>query len=175
MNTQKGSITVEAALGLPILIMAVLTWVEVCVFTYSTALTDHALTVGVMKIKKQGNLYQSTKVDYERLLTAELKNSGGALWNAVTKQGSVQSSIQYLSGYRELVDCSLLPADERENCASGEGDSSNKPVAIYKLKYEYQPMFNFLMPNMEIRREIISIQENERCAFQMDGGGDCAG
>ncbi len=76
MNKQKGSITVEAALGLPILIMAVLTWVEVCVFTYSTALTDHALTIGVMKIKKQGNLYQSTKVDYERLLTAELKNSG---------------------------------------------------------------------------------------------------
>ncbi|NIY84158.1 TadE/TadG family type IV pilus assembly protein [Vibrio hepatarius] len=173
MNKQRGSIAVETALGLPILIMAILTWLDICVFTYSTALTDHALTVGVMKIKKQGSSYGSTKVDYESLLATELNNSGGALWNAITKQGSVQSSIEYLSGYQELVNCSMLPADERETCASGEQDSSNKPVAIYKLKYEYQPMFNFLMPNMEIRREIISIQENERCSFQMGVGGGC--
>lgn len=50
---QKGSLTVEVAMGLPVLIMVLFTWFDLSVLTYSMGVTDHALTTAVMSSKKQ--------------------------------------------------------------------------------------------------------------------------
>lgn len=50
---QKGSLTVEVAMGLPVLIMVLFTWFDLSVLTYSMGVTDHALTTAVMSSKNK--------------------------------------------------------------------------------------------------------------------------
>ncbi|ENO8415219.1 pilus assembly protein [Vibrio mimicus] len=171
---QKGSLTVEVAIGLPILMMAIFTWIELCVFTYSLTVTDHALTTGVMRVKKLGDASNSKTIDYDRMLQEQLKRSGGALWNNVVKPESVTAKIRYFRNYDDLLNCSYSGSENVEECPTAEEQPKNMAIAVYELRYEYQPMFNYLLPKMQIRREVLSVQEYERCTFKVGQGAGCA-
>ncbi|MCG9776460.1 pilus assembly protein, partial [Vibrio diabolicus] len=62
---------------------------------------------------------------------------------------------------KALSECpNIKKGDTAEN-------SVNMPIAIYQLSFTYQPLFNFVMPSMNISREMVAVQEYERCTFKL--------
>lgn len=102
---QKGSLTIEVAMGLPVLIMVLFTWFDLSVLTYSMGVTDHALTTAVMSSKKQGSSSNSEKVDYQDVVKTKLESSGGALWSKVVDHSSVSASVYYFKNLSDFVQC----------------------------------------------------------------------
>ncbi|WP_390502602.1 TadE family protein [Vibrio harveyi] len=174
---QKGSLTVETALGLPILIMVLFTWFDLSVLTYSMGVTDHALTTAVMSSKKQGSSHSSENIDYQEIIENKLKSSGGALWSKVIDSSSVVTSVYYFQNLAAFVDCNRS-GEALSECSNAEKDktadkSVNMPIAIYQLRFTYRPLFNFVMPSMTINREMVAIQEYERCTYKLGEDVSC--
>ena len=69
---QKGSLTVEVAMGIPIFLAIVFGWVEICILTFSMSMTDHALTTAVMRTKKAGDSSSSQSINYGQIIKDEL-------------------------------------------------------------------------------------------------------
>ncbi|CAK2825166.1 pilus assembly protein [Vibrio cyclitrophicus] len=174
---QRGSLTVEVALGLPVLIMVMFTWFDLSVLTYSMGVTDHALTSAVMRSKKQGNSSNSKTVDYNQEITDSLNESGGSLWSIVVERSSIVSQIYYFKNMADFVSCNKTgrPIDECSSVkiGSNNNNSIDMPLAIYQLTFTYKPLFNFVLPEMNIRREIVAVQEYERCTFKVGKGASC--
>ncbi|TOD75638.1 pilus assembly protein TadE [Vibrio parahaemolyticus] len=176
---QKGSLTVEVAMGLPVLIMVLFTWFDLSVLTYSMGVTDHALTTAVMSSKKQGSSSNSEKVDYQDVVKTKLESSGGALWSKVVDHSSVSASVYYFKNLSDFVQCnrSGQALDDCPNVKKGDAvaNSVNMPIAIYQLSFTYHPLFNFVMPSMSINREMVVVQEYERCTFKLGEEITCGG
>ncbi|AMF96422.1 TPA: TadE family protein [Vibrio harveyi] len=168
---QKGSLTVETAMGLPVLLMVLFTWFDLSVLTYSMGVTDHALTTAVMSSKKQGSSHSTEKIDYQDVIKTKLESSGGALWSKVVDHSTVSASVYYFKNLTDFIHCnrSGKVLSECPNIKKGDTaeNSVNMPIAIYQLSFTYQPLFNFVMPSMNISREMVAVQEYERCTFKL--------
>lgn len=176
IKANKGVITVEAALGLPVLLMVLFTWLDLSVLTYSMSFIDHAFTTAVMKNKKLGDSSNSVNVDYQKTLLASLNESGGLLGKAIVNQASVSTNVYYFKNIDTFTACNILDV-QLSSCADAFGDkaenSINMPIAAYQLTFEYNPLFNYALPNIDIKREIIAVQEYERCSFKLGKGAGC--
>ncbi|CCN71199.1 TadE/TadG family type IV pilus assembly protein [Vibrio nigripulchritudo] len=171
-SKSKGVITIEAAIGFPILIVMILTWMELCLMAFAIAITDHAITRAVADTKKLGRADSVTTVNYDRAIRSAIRHSGGIVMPAVIEDGSLSSNIYYIDGYRKLVDCSKK-SEHFSSCNGVSEQPRNKALAMYEVSFSYSPIFNFFLPNIDMRREVIAIQEYERCTFKL-GGEACA-
>lgn len=170
---QKGSLTVEAAIGIPIFLAVAFAWVEICIMTYSMSMTDHALTTAVMRVKKAGSSSNRDTVNYTQRIHDELNKAGGLLWANVVQEGSVQIKVDYFRNYDSLLECDDS-YDNAEECPDREEQPKDMAIAIYGLVYTYDPIVSIWFPEIRIRREIITIQEYERCSFKVGQGAGCA-
>lgn len=173
LKKQKGVISVEAAFGLPILLLMVLIWFELCLMVYAIAVTDHAITRAVSDTKKLGRADAISTINYDRAIRSAIRRSGGIFLPAVIDSQSIQSRIHYIDGYQTLVRCSTS-VREFSSCSGVSSEPQNKALALYEVAFEYSPIFNFLLPSIEMRREVMAIQEYERCTFKLGQGGSCA-
>ncbi len=96
---QKGSLTVEVAMGIPIFLAIAFGWVEICILTFSMSMTDHALTTAVMRTKKAGDSSSSNSINYGQMINDELATGCRALWSNVVKEGSVAINVSYFRDY----------------------------------------------------------------------------
>lgn len=176
-NKLRGSLTAEVALGLPVLLIVLFTWFDLSVMTYSMGVIDHAFTIAVMKSKKLGDSSNSSTVNYQDHLLDELENSGGVLWKSVVLNSSIETNVYYFNNLATFVSCNKSTSPISQ-CADKSGNSTenavNMPLAVYQLNFEYQPLFNYFLPSMKISREIIAVQEYERCTFKLGKGAGCA-
>ncbi|MGD8110219.1 TadE/TadG family type IV pilus assembly protein [Vibrio sp. NTOU-M3] len=170
---QKGSLTVEAAMGIPIFLAVVFAWVEICIMTFSMSMTDHALTTAVMRVKKAGDSSGHNTVDYDKRIQDELEKAGGSLWTNVVQEGSVDIKVDYFPNYDSLFKCNDN-YQNAEECPDREEQPENMAIAVYGLEYTYDPIVSIWFPEMRIRREVITIQEYERCSFKVGQGAGCA-
>ncbi|MHC6529215.1 MULTISPECIES: TadE/TadG family type IV pilus assembly protein [unclassified Vibrio] len=170
---QKGSLTIEAAMGIPIFLAIVFGWVEICIMTFSMSMTDNALTTAVMRVKKAGDSSNSNTVNYSQMIQQELAKAGGSLWSNVVEPGSVKIKVHYFRNYDSFLKCTdqFSSADE---CPERKDDPVDMAIAVYDLKYNYDPIVSIWFPTMAIRREVVTIQEYERCAFKIGQGAGCA-
>ncbi|USD38920.1 TadE/TadG family type IV pilus assembly protein [Ferrimonas sp. SCSIO 43195] len=171
MKRQRGTVAVEAALGLPLLILMVLAWLEFCVLTYAMAATDHALATAVNAAKRQGSLSSTVVADYEYALLQALRENGIQWWMSSEELGAVRAEVVYFSDLSALAQCSQGDA-ELQSCAQASSSGLNASVAVYQVDYRYQPMFNVYLPELRVHREVVAVQEYQRCKFKYWGGCD---
>ena len=170
---QKGSLTVEAAMGIPIFLAIVFGWVEICILTFSMSMTDHALTTAVMRTKKAGDSSSSNSINYGQMIKDELNKAGGSLWSNVVKEGSVVIHVNYFRDYEGFLKCADTYASA-DKCPDKKDEPEDMALAVYALEYTYDPIVSIWFPDMPIKREIITIQEYERCSFKIGQGAGCA-
>ncbi|WP_299014183.1 TadE family protein [uncultured Photobacterium sp.] len=173
MKKQQGSVAVEAALGLPVLILVIFSWFDLCLMNYAMGVADHAITMAVSETKKAGKADGTVSANYVKKLVQALEDGGGVLWPTVIQKESVKGNIYYFRDYESLKSCS---ADNRslDECRFASKRPKNMPIAIYQLSYNFKPMFNIYIPPVAVSREFIAIQEYERCKFKIGPGASCA-
>ncbi|MCG6461806.1 pilus assembly protein [Vibrio parahaemolyticus] len=161
---QKGSITVEVAMGIPIILIAFFAWVELCTLIYAMGTVDDAFTVGVKNVKKAGS-WDSTE-NYAQDIVNELTNYNSALGTNLIKEDSIDVNVYYFSNVRDLQKCSSSSYENISDCPYYKASSRSNPIALYELNYSYHPMFSSWFPDISLKREIIAIQEFERCNLE---------
>ncbi|MCF7361904.1 pilus assembly protein TadE [Vibrio diazotrophicus] len=147
---QKGSFVIEAAIGIPILFMIIFTWIEYCILIYSMSMTDHAFTRAVMYAKKL-----SSGQNYELVAKNKMLEARGA-YSYVIRENNVTINIRYFQDFSALSGCR---GNDVTTCYGATNVPYAMPIAIYELKYLYQPLFSIWLPEIPIRREIMTIQE----------------
>ncbi len=167
----RGSVAVEAAVGIPILIFLVLSWIELCLIFYSINLTEHAFSKAVFEAKKV-NLRSSSYSNYKSFIYDRLLEYGGTLWKESTISDSVVVDVNYFNNYSSLLQCTS-DYEYVNQCSTASSDYKNMAIAIYSLTYTHRPLISIWVPPMPIKREIITVQEYGRCEFDIESGGSC--
>lgn len=118
-------------------------------------------------------------MDYQDVVKTKLETSGGALWSKVVDHSSVSASVYYFKNLSDFVQCnrSGQALDDCPNVKKGRcsGELSQYADSIYQLSFTYHPLFNFVMPSMSINREMVAVQEYERCTFKLGEEITCGG
>lgn len=168
-NRMRGTVAVEAAIGIPVLLFVILLWVELCFMFYAISSTEHAFASAVFYAKKV-SIEDSHWENYRDIVESKLKESesAGMLWGRTTVPSSVTVDVRYFKDYASLSQCSDLNLSSQA-CPSGSSDFMNGAIAIYSLSYTYQSLLLNWFSAMPIRREIITVQEYERCALSVSG------
>ncbi|ELV8624961.1 pilus assembly protein [Vibrio cidicii] len=172
IKRQKGALTVEVAMGLPILLMMCFSWVEICLLSYSMSISDHALTVSVIRTKKLGSASSTTTVAYQKELEKHINQQGGVAWKYLAKEGSVKIHVDYFKDYQDFVICNT-DYEDVEQCPKKSRQPKNMAIAMYRMEYTYNTLFDGFLPDFKVRRELMAIQEYERCAFKIGQGAGC--
>lgn len=162
---QFGSVTIESALGITILLGVFLSWIEVCVLTYSMSMTDIAFSRAVSNVKKI-EFKNDQSIDYKSEIKKFLYNEGGALWNSTIEKDDIYINVNYFNKLEQLISCYTESNNDDLNCVNESQEYKNKALAVYELSYIYDPSVSFWFPEMNISREIISIQEYERNLYK---------
>ncbi|WP_391090565.1 TadE/TadG family type IV pilus assembly protein [Vibrio sp. NH-UV-68] len=173
ITKQKGSLTIEAAMGIPILLAIVFAWIEICLLTFNMSMTDHALTTAVMRTKKAGEANNDQTVNYSQMIKDELAKAGGSLWGKGVKPGSVIINVDYFRDFGGFLKCTD-EFDTAEECPDRGEKPEDMALAVYNLEYTYNSIVSIWFPEMRIKREVITIQEYERCSFKIGRGSGCA-
>ncbi|MGF1788355.1 pilus assembly protein [Photobacterium swingsii] len=172
MKKNKGSISIELALGLPILILTVFAWFDLCLMSYAFAVSDHALNVATSETKKLGKVRGTAAEDYNSYVETALKNSSGIFFPTVIKSGTIRTDVHY---FKDLDSLSMCTGQFKriDDCPSVNKKPKNMAIAIYSLSFKYKPVFSYFLKPMDIKREVIAIQEYERCKFKIGPGDHC--
>lgn len=175
---QLGGTTVEVAIGIPIILIAFFGWIELCMVTYSMSVIDDAFTIAVSRAKKSGNWGEAN--DYFQQIRIELDHYGGALGTQLVPENSIKLRVVPFDSFDKLYsyenrssrwvgDGGCIPAGysrASDDCTERPVQYyTANPIALYNLSYIYQPLFSIWFPNINIRREIIAVQERERCVL----------
>ncbi|WED24573.1 pilus assembly protein [Vibrio sp. JC009] len=165
----KGSVTVEVAIGIPVFIVVIALWFELCVMMIAINIADNALVSAVSFSKKQGSIHGAKAADYKKFVEQTLEEAAGILWTGVIDPQSVESGITYFKHYSDAVICSRYSVII-ENCSQASDSAEGMAIALYQITYTYRPMFGFGIPELPVRREHFAIQENERCRLKKGKG-----
>ncbi|MGR5253253.1 TadE/TadG family type IV pilus assembly protein [Vibrio astriarenae] len=180
LRKTKGIGTIEFVMGFMLFWWMCMAWVEASFMSYVSALGDLAVSEAARATKvesyscKEGDDLDSSgkcetsKEFYNTIFNNVIKNSS-SLWAGVVSSSSFKWDVDYLASIEDLktydsTKCGWIESIE-EDCI-GIKSPSSKAIAIYRINYEYQPMFNYFLDSNEIfLREVIVIQEYERDQF----------
>lgn len=158
LKKQSGVATIEFVLGFFPFWLLVCAWVEMSYVSYISGLTDLALAESSRAVKKDKNGYMN---QFRR----SIKNNG-SLWSELLDTSKFKVSVHYITDLTMLKNTTSVcqPGyDDFKEC----GDESNSAIAIYRVEYKYDPIFNyFLADDQLLVRESIVIQEYERDEFK---------
>lgn len=154
---QRGVVAIETALGMFAFLLMIFYWMEVSYMGFVSALVDYSVTEAGRSAKA------SERVDYKKIFEAAIKNTN-SLWGSFIDVDDLGVETKYCKTVDDLA---------REAC---NGAKTNSPIAIYRVSYDYQPLFLSLFMGqkeanaMKISREVITIQEYERSEFNVTSG-----
>ncbi|OLQ81644.1 hypothetical protein BIT28_04485 [Photobacterium proteolyticum] len=170
MRIVRGSVTVETALGLPVLLMMLLTFVELCFMTFAVTSADYALAAAVAETKRTNTANEEQTEAFKNQVMVSLNNNTFNLLMNRTVESTYNADVLFIDNLDDLRECSENHSDI-ETCSGISSDAYNKPIAIYRLEYDYTPSLSFILPSISIKKEIIAIQESQRCKYKY--GGSC--
>ncbi|KXO09531.1 Flp pilus assembly membrane protein TadE [Moritella sp. JT01] len=158
LRKQHGVATIEFVLGLFPFWLLVCVWVEMSYVSYVSGLTDLALAESSRAVKKDEGSYMNQFKQSIR--------SNNTLWSQFLDPSNFKVSVHYIARLADLEDITSVcqpGEDEFKEC----GNEDNSAIAIYRVEYKYNPMFNyFLSDDQLLVRESIVIQEYERSEFK---------
>lgn len=144
----SGIVTIEFIFGFMILFYCLMFWVELCIIGFLSSVVDYAISESSRTAKASAN------ANYTTIFYDAINNSENA-WTKIIDVDKFDVSVEYFSTFQDV--------------ANGIGSSSgtNKPIALYKVSYDYEPMFPafFESDYLALSREVYAIQEFERDQF----------
>ncbi|BDU45453.1 pilus assembly protein TadE [Vibrio nigripulchritudo] len=135
-------------------------WVEMSYMSFVSAVTDITVSQAARESKKSQDGYDKV---FQKVV-----NDSGSVWGNMIDPKKLKLSVHYLKSVRELENltdpCQIPKNTNLATC----GNESNSAIAVYRMDYDFSPIFTFLMDNNSLfRREVIVIQEYERDKFKI--------
>nr|WP_315289659.1 TadE/TadG family type IV pilus assembly protein [Serratia proteamaculans] len=150
---QNGVATIEFSLTIILFLFMVLFVAEMSRMAYISSVIDLAISEAAKDAKNA----PASAAGYNARFNARLTQRGGSLWGFLTNKDAVMMNITYSDSLAQMI-------------ATGgtAGNARNKPLARYRVNYQYRPMF-LPFPNSWANtlfdREVIFVQEYERSKF----------
>ncbi|KFA95550.1 TadE/TadG family type IV pilus assembly protein [Vibrio sp. ER1A] len=134
ISRQKGTSTVEFAVGAVALILTTLLIIEASYQIYVTNLVEYSLreTVRNAKVYEGSSVHDNYKNRLDELITSD-----GKLWSYLAPQENFQITGKYFNSYREFVDDVGFSEDD-------DGFQEGYALAEITLDYQYTPILNVL-------------------------------
>ncbi|CAM3513860.1 TadE family protein [Parendozoicomonas haliclonae] len=153
---QEGMVALETALGLPVLMLAIFLWCEMCFVGYVSAILDYTITESARHLRAYPH-------DHYHQAFHRIINNDQSFWRHFIDT----ERLVLESWYQADMDM-LYESHCRENtgtlCYTQEQKGSL--IAVYQVEYRYRPLFHiFRLGRIEtpvLRREVIAVQEYER-------------
>lgn len=148
---ERGMVALEVALGLPVLLLAIFLWCEICFVSYISAMLDYAIAETSRHVRTYP--HKNYAQEFARLI-----HSSDTLWRHFIDTDNLILKTWYQRDLRML----------NESHYHGPPGSSQEGnlIAVYQVSYPYRPLFSRLtfglMQPPVLMREVIAIQEYER-------------
>ncbi len=138
---------------------------EISYVSYVSGLGDAMITnaVRASKLTKDGGGFLDAFDDAAR--------DSNSIWSNYVVKDGFRTSIRYVDTYSNLSSI-IDPCEPEDGNSTAEcGNSDDAPIAIYRITYNYKPIFSTIFgDNVSIfAREMIVIQEYERSKFDLNG------
>ncbi|MGF1911518.1 pilus assembly protein [Vibrio kasasachensis] len=169
---QGGVAAIEFVMGFMLFWWICMAWVEVSYMSYVSAVSDLAVSESSRASRLEDSVDSTCEVDgclknYSDRFKQAL-NDTDSLWAKFVDPSKFRFSIQFLKTPLELENlkdnyCPLGKGETQSEC----GTSADSSIAVYRINYDYQPMFNYFINSSQLfSREVIVIQEYERDQFK---------
>lgn len=180
LGKQKGIVAIEFAMGFPIFLFMCFAWLELCYLSYISALTDYAVAYAVRESKsyvatKGTNPQQFYQARFKDILTMD-----DSIWTHYVDVNKFKVHVSYFKDLAPLMAPCVdkkVPVDEQkpnQNCLpEGVASPTGAAIALYSVEYQYRPLIMPVLNGLMLKREIIAVQEHERCSFDVTGSLDC--
>ncbi|WP_342351450.1 TadE family protein [Vibrio panuliri] len=167
----KGVVSIEFAMGFMMFWWLCMALVEVSYMSYVSAVTDLAVSEAsrasrledqVSKDCVGSQCFNSYSARFKQALY-----DNQSLWAKLIDHDKFEFSVQYLKSQTELENlkddfCPLGAGEKESEC----GKYTDSAIAVYRVNYAYQPMFNYFINSSQLfTREAIVVQEYERDQF----------
>ncbi len=157
---QKGTASIEFAIGFFAFWVMIMAWVEVGYMSYVSALSDYAISEASRQAKKDTETYQT--------VFDEVLRSNDSLWAKVVDKSNFSASIKYVAHLSDLdavTEPCIPPAGQQVATC---GNEVNSAIAIYYISYDYEGLFSYFFDGSSLfSREVIVVQEYERDQFEI--------
>lgn len=164
---RSGVAAIEFAIIAGLFFMMVFFIVEMSRIAYISGVLDLAASEGA----KMSKNHDGQKPDgYRSKFTEALYGgSAGALWRNLINEKDILLDVSFVSCDRANCVKKTIDTLQVGDKNRPSGDSRNAPIAIYRIAYQYTPMF-FPFPgnvfNDLLVREVVFVQEYERADFR---------
>lgn len=177
-RNEKGVVSLEFALIFPIFFTMMFMWAEICFMSYVSSLGDFAISQTARVVKASYRRDAGT-VAY----ASELKSTLDSTLFGQYFADNFEVDVRYLKS-SELgklsEECGYVVDDvtgEVVNTCKLDGYTTGeaRPVAVYHITYTYSPILSSLIISGDaiFDREVIAVQEYERCDFDITGNLIC--
>lgn len=162
---QKGTATIEFAMGFIFFWLMCAFWVEIAFLSYVSGLGDMAIAQASLHSKRLASTTEFLG-DFEKMLAQE-----DSVWASVIDPSQFRFSVRYLKSYDELsaVTEKCAPDEESDDISIECGDAIDSSIAIYRVDYKAPHIFSYFFDTESMfTREAIVIQEYQRDEFSID-------
>lgn len=165
---QAGVVSIEFSVGFMAFWLMCMAWAEMSYMSYASAMGDLAISRASREVKVVEGSSPNYLAQFRHVI-----GQSTSLWGNVIDPNEFSVSVHYLRDLAALKgvkeSCEPDPSSDsdfqRKNKTCG-GTATNKALAIYRLSYNYEPMFSyFITTNSLFVREVIVIQEYQRDQF----------
>lgn len=165
MSKESGVAAIEFSLGFLAFFMMIALFFEITYMSYISSITDLMIAQAVRdsKLHNQGS-------DFKTIFENRLK-SDQEIWSSLVNKNNFRFSIRYVKDFSMLKNVKAIcePKNEDGEVVDGVcGEALGSPIAIYRISYDYIPVFNFYSKGF-FSREMIVVQEYQRDAFSYGG------
>ncbi len=161
-SSTRGVAALEFAMGFAAFWGMCLLWAEMSYVSYVSAMGDVLISNATHYAKLNPNdLSDQNQANFNQDFQTIIGQQD-SLWSALVTPEGFKTSIQFVQSYSDLATLnSVCPTTKSGNQC---GTAIGAPIAIYRINYEYQPIFSSFFGNSTdiFAREMIVIQEYQR-------------
>ncbi|CUB02752.1 hypothetical protein [Marinomonas fungiae] len=161
-SSNRGVAALEFVMGFAAFWGMCLLWAEMSYVSYVSALGDVLISNASHYAKLNPNdLSDQNQANFNQDFQTIIRQQD-SLWSALVTPEGFKTSIQFVQSYSDLATLNTIcPTTKSGNQC---GTAIGAPIAIYRINYEYQPIFSsFFGASADIfAREMIVIQEYQR-------------
>ena len=161
-SSSRGVVAIEFVFGFGVFWGMCILWAEMSYVSYVSALGDVLISSASHYAKLNPNDLSNANLanfsqDFKQIIDQQ-----DSFWSAFINPSAYETSIYFIDSYSDLANLSsVCPTSASGNTC---GVPIGSPIAIYRLDYDYQPIFSsaFGSSTEIFSREMIVIQEYQR-------------
>lgn len=161
-SSSRGVAALEFVAGFGAFWAMCLLWAEMSYVSYVSALGDLLISNASHYAKLNPNDLSNSQNpnfndDFQKIIEQQ-----DSLWSVLITPNGFKTSIQFVQSYEELA--KLTTTCPTSRAGNQCGTATGAPIAIYRINYEYQPIFSgFFGSSSDVfSREMIVVQEYQR-------------